>query len=395
MLGSPRTAPVAVACLALALFVSASTALAAGPASAVVRVEGLTETKLLPTQVTTTSAPVVKDGNPAHACPGTNAAGALELATGGNWSGKWSGGGLNKEGKFEGLGYSVDTVLGESHPFFSGAFWDMWFNNSEAQRGVCEQELQAGDQILLFPCSEAAKECPAPLGIEVRSSASAGEPVLLTVKKYNPKGEASPAAGASVTGGAAPASTDAGGHATVTFASAGQVTVRASAPEAVRAETTVCVHAGNDGTCGTTVLSVTRTSAPPSGSPPPASYTGPFALVAKITGLAEHHVYSRRHAPRVLAGTVIAHTAVTSVSIALRRRYRNRCSAYSGPRALFVHAPCGTASFFQVARSASFSYLLPAALAPGRYVLDVEATDAAGNRTALARGTSRIVFYVR
>jgi len=117
--------------------------------------------------------------------------------------------------------------------------------------------------------------------------------------------------------------------------------------------------------------------------------------VAKITAVAEGHVYSRRHAPRVLAGTVIAHSSVTSVSIALRRRHRNRCSAYSGPRALFVRAACGTASFFQVSRSASFSYLLPAALAPGRYVLDIEATDAAGNRTTLARGTSRIVFYVR
>ena len=28
-------------------------------------------------------------------------------------------------------------------------------------------------------------------------------------------------------------------------------------------------------------------------------------------------------------------------------------------------------------------------------LLDIEATDAAGNRTTLARGTSRIVFYVR
>ena len=35
------------------------------------------------------------------------------------------------------------------------------------------------------------------------------------------------------------------------------------------------------------------------------------------------------------------------------------------------------------------------ALAPGRYVLDIEATDVAGNHTSLARGTSRIVFYVR
>jgi hypothetical protein len=41
------------------------------------------------------------------------------------------------------------------------------------------------------------------------------------------------------------------------------------------------------------------------------------------------------------------------------------------------------------------SYLLPHRLGRGRYVLDVIATDGAGNREALARGTSRVVFFVR
>ena len=50
---------------------------------------------------------------------------------------------------------------------------------------------------------------------------------------------------------------------------------------------------------------------------------------------------------------------------------------------------------FKVSTAPSFSYLLPSTLAPGRYVLDIQATDVAGNRTTLARGTSRIVFYVR
>jgi len=61
---------------------------------------------------------------------------------------------------------------------------------------------------------------------------------------------------------------------------------------------------------------------------------------------------------------------------------------------VFARARCGTAPFFGVATSRSFSYLLPASLPPGRYVLDVEASDAAGNQTTLARGSSRIVFYV-
>ena len=96
----------------------------------------------------------------------------------------------------------------------------------------------------------------------------------------------------------------------------------------------------------------------------------------------------------MLTGSVLAHTALASVSIELRRSYRGRCHAYDGIRERFVAARCGRGSFFKVSTEPSFSYLLPSALPAGRYVLDIEATDAAGNRTRLARGTSRIVFYV-
>jgi hypothetical protein len=117
--------------------------------------------------------------------------------------------------------------------------------------------------------------------------------------------------------------------------------------------------------------------------------------VARATNLIEGHVYPRRDAPRLLTGKVLAHTTVTSVSLKLRREYRGRCYAYDGTREEFARARCGVGGYFKVSTEPSFSYLLPSALAPGRYVLDIEATDAAGNRTSLARGTSRTVFYVR
>jgi hypothetical protein len=384
MVSRSRTATGAVIGIALAVLALASGTLAASPGIVTVRVEGESETKLPPTQVTTATAPVVKDGNPEHACPGTSAAGALELATGGDWSGKW----------FTGLGYSVETVLGESHLFESGAFWEEWVDNHEG-KGLCFDEPQAGGQVLLFPCPEAAKECPTPLGIEAPATAGVGEPVPVTIRKYAPNGEASPAIGATVTGGLVAATTDASGHAALCFAGAGAMTVRASSSEAIRTQTTVLVHTGNDGTCGTSAPTAAPAVSPPPRSPAPAPYTGPFAVVARIVGLLEHHTYSRRSAPRVLSGNVVAHTAVTTVSIALRRRHRGHCFAFSGLRAAFVRAACGTAPFFHVASSPSFSYLLPAPLGAGRYVLDVQAADAAGNRTTLARGTSRIVFYVR
>jgi hypothetical protein len=390
MLAPSRLLAAAAASLALAL-VAASSALAAGPATVSVRVEGVSETKLPLTQVTTNAQPVVKDGKPEDSCPGTNAVGALELATGGNWSGQW----------FSGLGYTVETVLGESHAFGSGAYWDEWYGHRVGSQGVCEHEPQAGEEILLFPCSETAPECPVPLAIKAQTTATVGEPVPLEVVKYDPEGKSSNVAGATVSGASAPALTDASGSATLTFASPGEFTLSASAPQAVRAEASICVHAPGDGGCGTsTAVPSAATSTSQSGAlglqskaTPP--YKGPYAVVAQITGLAEHHVYSRRSAPRVLSGTVSAHVAVAGVSIALRRSYRGRCFAYNGLRERFVPAACGTAPFFAVSKSASFSYLLPAALGPGRYVFDVQAVDSAGNRTTLARGTSRIVFFVR
>ncbi len=117
--------------------------------------------------------------------------------------------------------------------------------------------------------------------------------------------------------------------------------------------------------------------------------------MAKLAGLIDNHHYARGHAPKVLAGTVLAHTGIASVSLRLRRSYRGRCYAYKGASERFGPAHCGDGSFFKVGTQASFSYLLPESLPPGRYVLDVQATDAAGNRTTLARGTSRVVFYVR
>jgi hypothetical protein len=380
------------ACITLALLVP--TALAAGPASVTVRVEGLTETKLLPTQVTTSSTPVVKDGKSADACPGTSAAGALELATGGNWGGPWSSS-FNQ--------YEIFSIEGEEHVFEKGAaanyFWSFWLNEKESEVGACGVELQPGDRVLFFPscygtaCPPAA---PTPLGIESPSSANVGEAVPVTVKQFSSSGAASPLGGASVTGGARAETTDSGGHAVLTFSSPGEVLIRASAPASVRTETSICVHAGNDGTCGTQRAPSTGagTSSTPSGLPGGRSSLVP-ALAGHVSGVLEGHVYRAASAPRLLAGSVLAHAAVSSVSLELHRSYKGRCSAYDAVKERFVPARCGHGRFFKVSSDGVFSYLLPGALGPGRYVLDLEASDAAGEHTTLVRGATRFVFYVR
>ena len=70
------------------------------------------------------------------------AAGALEKATGGDWSGPW----------FDGLGYSVQRIKGESHVFPEPEYFTLWINHHSASEGICgaTSELQQGDEVLLF-----------------------------------------------------------------------------------------------------------------------------------------------------------------------------------------------------------------------------------------------------
>ncbi len=396
-----RAAPAAVVLLLLVLL-SAPSALAGTPATVTVRVLGPApayEALSAPTQVTTTSALVTKEGGE---CSGTSAGGALELATNGNWQGTWSA--SYKD-------YEVIAIDGRSFPFEEGSpadfYWSFWHNYVYSEVGVCEAELAPGDQVLFVPSCYGPSCPPEPtrlLAIEAPATVEPGHAVSVAVRSYPATGGASsPAAAVAVTGAGAGVQTDGTGHATVTFPADGTYVLRAAGaggedPQAIPGEASVCVHTGNDGACGTQVLSgsnVGSNAGSSTGSATTATpYKGPFALVPKLTSVLDGHLYGPAHAPRLLTGAVSAHATVTSVSLKLRREYRHRCYAYDGVLTRFVRTRCGEGAFFRVSGDSQFSYLLPSALPPGRYVLDIEATDAAGNRTTLARGTSRIVFYV-
>jgi hypothetical protein len=106
---------------------TAPAALAAGPATVTVRAVGAGDQPVLPlTQVTTNETPVVKDGDSEHSCAGTSAAGALELASKGNWNGGWT----------AGFGYGVETIEGADYPFGGPDRWAFWLNNQPVGLGT-------------------------------------------------------------------------------------------------------------------------------------------------------------------------------------------------------------------------------------------------------------------
>jgi hypothetical protein len=370
----------------------------AGP-TVTVRIEGESST-LLPATSVTLNAP-----EPVSGCAANSVAAAINLAVGGNWDhGEANSGG----------GDFTQTILGETHAFTHEAdTWAEWVNYKWGG-GICSDLLHEGDQVLMVADHEPEPFfAPTVLPLVVNEappSVQAGTPFTLEVSAIHTpagafaetgEGTQQPQEGATVSGGGATATTGPDGKATITIASVGNVTLRASRPgDAASASLTICVHNGNDGNCGTQAGSSPATSSPSlatstSGVAGSIShYTGPFALVANATDVIEGHVYGRAHAPRILSGSILAHDSVTSVSLELRREYRRRCFAYDGSVERFRKGRCGQGSFFKVSSSGTFSYLLPEALRPGRYVLDVRANDVAGNTTTLARGTSRIVFYV-
>jgi hypothetical protein len=270
--------------------------------------------------------------------------------------------------------------------------WGYAVNYTTANVGGCQFQLAPGAEVLW---AYNFFNLPHLLRLTGPASTNAGSPATFHVSDGQ-TGE--PIAGAAIgtlSGGAVtqvPGSgtTDAAGDISLVL-SAGSVALKATAPKSVRSNAVaVCVHAGEDGTCGVgtpkpgeTVKKTITAVATPS--------------LARILGIASGAVFTRRHAPRVLRGAVTVGTGQTlrAVQIRLERRVGKRCFSFSGARARFVAARCGKARFFSVGSSQSFSYLLPAPLPHGRYAFDIEAVGGTGGATRLVTGTSHVQFRVK
>ena len=146
---------------------------------------------------------------------------------------------------------------------------------------------------------------------------------------------------------------------------------------------------GADGYCGT--IKPGETTSPT--SPPAAAQSAvvdrdvPFGSVASIP---EQQHYKRGKAPRELSGAVDGEpSGIKDIRLRLTRRVGKRCERLDPARERWVKAArCGAdnSPFFSIGDRTPWSYLLPQALTKGRYVLDVQVADRAGN---VRRGNTR------
>jgi hypothetical protein len=324
---------------------------AGSPAKVSVRAEAPGRTLVDATLTTTRTAVVGKDGDRAHSCTGTSAAGALEQATAGDWAASW----------FDGLGYAVDAIAGVRAPADFSAYWALWVNGRTSMTGVCDTELQNGDDVLEFLCTSTPdfSSCTN-LPLDLRVIRPRGGKMVVKVVLLKGDGTSTPVAGATVAGGVQAVRTVADGSVTVKLRD-GQSTLRATHAGDVPSARLHCRHGAHGSACGS------RDRTPPT---------------LTLKGIADGATFDAAHAPRTLRG-IARDPEGAGVAFRLTRRAGGACTALHGDSGRF--RPCGgrRAPLVDAGDGVRWSYLLPARLGPGSYRLVVIATDDPGNRRVL------------
>jgi hypothetical protein len=303
---------------------------------------------------------------------------------------EWFGGGTND--------FFV-TQIGSDVNQNSGSFasWGFALNYTTSSVGGCQTGLSAGSDVLwaydFFNKSHLLK-------LTGPTAADVGQPITVNVVDGQ---SGQTLSGASV--GAA--TTDASGNAQVTFSQTGVQSLKATRSDSVRSNRLdVCVHNGNDGTCGTTApqgsggstpAPTSTTSTTPIITPSPA-ITTPVAPQGEVKSIRNGTHFAHGHGPRILRGAVVVGSGgLKQVRLRVERTFKGRCQALSPRSERFVAITCGAqhAPWISAGDAADFSYLLPFALPRGRYVLDVQAVDQAGRgERFLVPGRNRVVFSV-
>jgi Domain of unknown function (DUF4430) len=81
---------------------------------------------------------ITKGGTPHGKCPGSSAAGALDAATHGKWTGKY----------YASVGGVFVTSIEGVKPKSSSYYWGIYVNGKAASTGACAIKLHAGEKLL-------------------------------------------------------------------------------------------------------------------------------------------------------------------------------------------------------------------------------------------------------
>ena len=362
------------ALVALVVAVSCSVA-AATPTTVQLRVEGATST-IFEGRVTTDGHDVDGgDRTGLHPCDGTNAgahpspgptvtATLADAGVPGGWHGTWNSGFSD---------FLIDAVAGENGSATS--YWGTVRNFKPTDLGGCQEQVSAGDEVLFALGDIYAQRL---LRLTGAMSAAPGETIKLMVTDGK---TGDPVERATITGAPTPAITGADGSATIELTSLGVTRLKAAAPDSIRSNS-LYVSVSPTGSSGVAQL-------------PGASVRDSRAPLARITS--PRHGATYRRGPRLLRGTARDdESGLTAVKLSLRRHvHGQQCRTWNAIRERFVGGGCGK-KFFGIGSDSHWSYLLPSRLRPGRYILDVTASDRAANsETTFRQGQNRAIFYVR
>jgi hypothetical protein len=103
----------------------------------VVEVKDQSKTLLKPTKTQGEQGSVTKGGAPKGKCPGNTAAGALDDATHGRWTGKYY---ASVQGIF------ITSIMGVKPP--GKDFWGFFVNGKSSNTGICGVKLASGQHLL-------------------------------------------------------------------------------------------------------------------------------------------------------------------------------------------------------------------------------------------------------
>jgi hypothetical protein len=367
--------------LLAAALLAAPAAVAAGPATVKLRIEGADRT-IFEGVVTTDARSITMGPGPDFVGTypgGTHVCNGLNQGNQGGYPGPGAtpttalddaarAGGFGWYGPFSSSqdDFFVTTIGGEGT--INGPYWDVRTNYVSNARGGCQIELTNGDDVL-YALDGFAKAHA--LKLSGPATAAPGVPFAVSVTDGQ--------TGEKMDGATVAGQVTVGGTATVRLDSTGPHRLKATRADSVRSNALdVCVTSGSDGACGSTVP---RPSAPDTTAP-----------TATILGIRHGQRFARRRAPRELRGTVTADpSGLWAVKIRLTRRFNGTCWYFSGSKERLLERTCGKQYAFKVGEATDWSYLLPGRLPRGRYVLSAYAVDKAFNR-----GTeTRVVFRVR